>query len=115
MPRLPNPPDENAIHVRQASRGWSAASPNPPPQSIHHGADVVRQAAVAQRLAKALVGVFELHIFADDADVHFARGMRMRFEQVHPALHVAWRRVHVEQLQELIVQSPRARIPPALD
>ena len=54
-----------------------------------NGFVIVRQPAVEQRFAQTLVGVFELHVLADNADAHFALRMVHALQQVEPGLHVA--------------------------
>ena len=53
-----------------------------------HGFVIVRQAAVQQRFAQAFVGVFQLNVFADNADAHFALGMVQAIQHVQPGPHV---------------------------
>src|SRR3989442_8276295 len=47
-----------------------------------YGLVIVRQSTVQQRFAQALVRIFELHVFADDRDSHFARRMMQPVHQV---------------------------------
>ena len=50
---------------------------------------IVRQAAVEQGFAQTLVGVFELDVFADDRDAHFAGGMVHAVDEIEPGLQIA--------------------------
>ncbi len=47
------------------------------------------QAAVKQSFAQTFVGVFELNIFSDHGDAHFAGGMMHAVDEIEPRLHVS--------------------------
>ena len=49
---------------------------------------IVRQATVQQGFAQTLIGIFELHVFADNCDASLAHRMMHAVHQVEPRLHV---------------------------
>ena len=55
---------------------------------FENGLVIVRQPAMQQGLAQTLVGVLELHIFADNGNARFAGRVMHAVDQVEPGLHV---------------------------
>ena len=70
-----------------------------------HYALAIREAAVAQSFAQTFVGVFQLDVFADDADADFAGGMLERLEHGQPAAQIARRSFETQQAKNLFVES----------
>src|SRR6185369_2224353 len=66
---------------------------------------VVRQAPVEQRFAKAFVGVFELHILADDGDARFPGGIMHAVDQIDPRLQILRTIFELQQPEDLRVQA----------
>ena len=66
---------------------------------------VMRQAAVQQSFAQALVRVFKLHVLAHHGDAHFAGGVVHAVDQIEPRLHVRRPRLQPQQSQDLRVQA----------
>src|SRR5208282_5144789 len=55
---------------------------------VDDGLVIVRQPAVKEGFAQALVGIFELNVLADNGDADFALGMMKASEHIEPGLHV---------------------------
>src|SRR5580704_4630010 len=72
---------------------------------VDDGFVMIREAAVQQGFAQTFVGVFELDIFADDADVHFAFGMVQAPQHVEPRLHVGGALFEAEEADDLRVEA----------
>ena len=70
-----------------------------------HDAHAVAEAAVAERLVEALVGVLERDVFADDADDDLAARVLDGVDQLLPGRHVRARAFEAEGLEDDAVQA----------
>src|SRR5215470_1159246 len=77
---------------------------------IDHRLVMVRQAAVQQRFAQAFVGVFQLHVLADDGDAGFAGRVMDSLDQIEPGLEILRALFEMEQPQNLLVEAFAAEL-----
>ena len=100
--------NQNAVDIAQARRRGFARIDFFGFDPFENGFVLVRQAAVEQRFAQTFVRIFELHVFSDHRDAHFA--LRDAADVASRSSHgciFARRCFQFQQAQNLLVQSLR--------
>ena len=66
---------------------------------------IVSEAAMNQRFAQTLVGVFEFDVLADDADRNFVHRIVNALDKHFPCVHAAFGLRQIQHADDLIVES----------
>ena len=105
MPRLPKPPGTRIPSNWRSFAGslvvFEAFGFDP----VNLRSQIVDESAMNQRFAQALVGVFEFHILADNADGHFVHRIVDAFDQSFPILHAAFGLRQMQHADDLIIET----------
>src|ERR1700676_3486417 len=97
--------NQDAVVTAEASRGGYGGVDFFGFDPFEYALVVMRQAAMEQGLAEAFVGVFKLHVLANDGDAHFADGIVEAVNQVDPALQILRMIGELKGTQNLGVQT----------
>ena len=109
IPRLPNPPGTRIPSNWRSFAGSLRLRDSSASIQWIFVLQIVNEAAMDERFAQALVGVFQLDVLADDADGHFVDRVVDSFDERLPILHAPFGLRQMQLANDLVVETFRGK------